>query len=178
MYLKEMLLSEKALLLKCFFTLLCSVTFIVIIFMLIRFKAGIPAEYIPYDNVFDFNFYMEKLKIYINSVNLSAGYIPTYIETLHNNSLKIKFILLALAVVSFIFTVSYMKLLHFMDFSKKNFIVVLILSLIAALVLSICPVFFCGIDFCFPLKEVGIICIFFIMKVNLSGGFYKSENIE
>jgi hypothetical protein len=51
-----MLKNEKFFILKYLLCLPGSMALIVSLFILIRFKANIPVEYIPYDNILDLGF--------------------------------------------------------------------------------------------------------------------------
>ncbi len=167
-YIKEMLKNEKFFILKYLLCLPGSMALIVIIFILIRFKANIPVEYIPYDNIFDLGFYMEKLKSLVYHANLSAGYIPSYSETCYNNALKLKSILLALSVVSFLITVTYIKILNITKCRGKDLVYIFTLPVAAALILSLLFSAAAGTVFCLPIKEIGVIYIYIFIRLFLS----------
>ncbi len=50
------------------------------IFMIIRFNLYIPPELVPQDNIFDFEFYGNKVKEAVHRINSSYGYVPTVFE--------------------------------------------------------------------------------------------------
>jgi putative ABC transport system permease protein len=167
-YLKEMLIKEKGFLLRWFLIILSSVTAMIIIFFISRCEINIPEEYIPLDNIFDLSYYFEELKAYIHDVNLSAGYIPTYLETYFNNVMRIKSVVEALFIVSFFSVLSNIKLINQVSCTKKNTLKVLTVPFALTFILSLMFSLLSGIDYCFPLKVIGTIYIFLFFKIRFN----------
>ncbi|MDP4181850.1 MAG: ABC transporter permease [Bacillota bacterium] len=170
-YLKEMINNEKGILLKSVLIVFGSISFILVIVNLIKFKVNIPTDYIPLDNILDFNFYFERLRMHISDSNLSAGYIPTRLETFYSNVSKLKLISFTLCMVSFLFTISFLKIIQIVNLEKRQLLIVFIMPVIIAVMLSLSFSYLFSITFSFPFKEVIIIYFFIFTKTNFLKGF-------
>lgn len=164
-YLKDLLIKEKGTLTRVFFVTLCTIAITVAIILLGRCKVNIPPEYIPYDNIFDFEFYFEKFKEYINNANSAAGYIPTYTETFFNNTAKFKLIVLALLIAAFLSAVSCIRLLKHLNCGKKTIIKVLTIPAFITSLFAVMLLFLSGMEIGLPLKTVGMLYFLFFLKI-------------
>lgn len=135
------------------------------IILLSRCKVTIPPEYIPYDNIFDFKFYCEKFKEYINNANLAAGYIPTYAETVFGNTAKFKLIVLAVSIAAFLSAVSGIKFLKYLDCGRKTIIEALTIPVVAAGLFAVIILFLSGMEISFPVNTVGAVYALFLLKI-------------
>lgn len=167
-YIKEMLKNEKFFIIRYLLCSLGSIALIAIIFISIRFKVNIPVKYIPYDNILDWGFYMEKLEALIYDANSSAGYTPSYHEACLGSALILKSILLALSVVSFIFVITHLKILNITKPRGKDLVYIFTLPVTTTLILSLLFSAAAGTAFCLPVKETGVIYIYLLVRVFLS----------
>lgn len=145
------------------------VIFIIIkTFGTIKFKVTIPTEYIPVDNIFDFNFYANKLKDAIYKLNSNVGYIPTQMEIFLRYSLLVIYISILLLLINFIAVLSSIKLNKLSSESATNqmsVFVALALSILLGSALSFIFSLICGVKYIIPVKEMLILIAFLSIKL-------------
>lgn len=138
--------------------------FIGTVFWIVKFKGAIPYEYIPVDNVFDFEFYTGIIKDLIYSSNNSVGYVPTQLEMLFSKSLIAVYALMLLLILSFISVMSSIKLNKLVSESFVKQMLGMLVSVIIGLVISFVVCLACGIQLSFPIKEMAVLVLLFIIK--------------
>jgi putative ABC transport system permease protein len=73
---------------------------VICIYILIRFKLYIPSKYIPYDNIFDIQFYLDQLKSDIQAANSLHQTSSTLFGELYHSSMTVE-IFCVLASITF-----------------------------------------------------------------------------
>lgn len=138
--------------------------FITVIFWGVEFKGYIPYEFIPTENIFDFSFYAKKITEIICDANSNIGYLPTRLELLSTNNLKIVYMLMSLLIINFILILGEIKLnrLVLQSFAKQT--MALCCSLITGLAIAFVLCLVIGIDFVFPIKSAVILVVYFSLR--------------
>lgn len=159
-YFLEVLTKWKLSILLYFLLSAMLIVFIGAVFWIVRFKGGIPYEYIPADNIFDLGFYANKVKEAIYNANSNIGYVPTQHEILFRNNLVCTYVLMVFLIINFIAVMSTIKLDKIVSQSIAKQMVVLFVSLFIGLAVSFVFCLVCGIQYCFPIRKVVVLVLF------------------
>jgi hypothetical protein len=176
-YFFQAIISEK---LKIILLLLISAAVLACIGMVLfisGFKCLIPPEYIPQDNIFDFGFYLDKIKHAVYASNASIGYIPSVLETSFKNTMIFIIGLLICSIVTFFSTLSAIKLCKFAGKSIYFIIGAFLAALPIALITSFVFSTACGLEYSLPIQKVIVLVIFFVLIISkgIEGNFISNK---
>ncbi len=142
--------------------LLCGIA---AVFFMVRFKGSIPYQYIPPDNIFDFQFYGSLIREALYNANEFNGYRPTQYELQVHYGLVAVYCLTVLLVISFIAVGSAIKLNRFLMYSSLNSLTVLggaiVLGTVSGFIL--CLIF--GIQSASPVRFFTVLSIYFCARL-------------
>lgn|GEM_PF-3165342 len=144
------------------------------IYWTVRFKGSVPYQYIPPENIFDFEFYRSLIKSGIYEANRATGYIPTHHELWLNINLVFSYALTLCILIAFVSVRSCIKLYRITGgYSDILSLKVLLYSLLtgAAVAFLICVM--SGLQIAFPVTYIAIMVIYSIGKL-----FNKSQKIS
>lgn len=164
-YIFEASKEKKSIIAVFFIFLVLMILFIAAILLAIRFKVKIPFEYIPTDNIFDFEFYAGKVKEAIINLNRFNGYIPTQLELHFKNNLIIIYVLMLCLIINLISVLSAIKLDQIVSDSCFKQIIALTISVLIGLVVSAGFSLICRIQFTFPIRLIAILGLFICVKL-------------
>ncbi len=170
-YFFEMLVTEKARIALFLAALSVISALMGLTLWLAGFKPLIPYQYIPYDNIFDLGFYLEKLIQYVHASNQLQGYIPTSLEMYRKNaSLIINLLSVFLAAV-FILTVFEIRLYKACIKSPGNLFLLLPVSGAASVAISFGACTACGFKYSLPLKSLAVVIAFLLFALKYGKDF-------
>ncbi len=136
------------------------------IYYAVRFKGTIPYQYIPSENIFDFNFYCNLIKTGIVKVNRFTGYMPTQHELRFNINLTFSYALTICIFISFIAVKSTIKLYMLAGgHSNVKSLTILLLSLLIGIVGGFLICIMSGLQFTFPVSYAVILILYYFGRL-------------
>ncbi len=164
-YLKEFLLTRKGYITAAILGGLLIVSAAFLIFKLVNFKGYMPNDFIPADNLFDLKFYVDKIKQTLFQVNRQAGYSPTYLNALQNNSIAGVCILMLFAIIAAFSTFSSIKLCKIVFQPNAKTLAIPAGSILAAIAAAYLLSLILGIKFNLPAKGIGTVSLLILLKM-------------
>lgn len=128
---------------------------------LIKFKLYIPENYIPYDNIFDLNFYAEHMLADIRAVNTTLNYTYSYLQYIYQNVMKFNIFFNTLIMVIFISTMSFFRLLKLGEVTLTNILKQILLVLITGTLAGVVICTALGLEMMIPIKALTVIFCYF-----------------
>lgn len=138
--------------------LLCGIA---AVFFMVRFKGSIPYQYIPPDNIFDFQFYGNLIKEALYNANEFNGYRPTQYELRVQYGLISVYSLTVLLVINLIAVKSAIKLSRFLVFTFTKSLTLLGGAIILGMVSGFILCRILGIQSAFPVRYFTVLSIYF-----------------
>lgn len=126
-------------------------------FTAIKFTPYIPSTIIPQDNIFDFGFYAQKLKLAIQGSNQSVYFAPSALAGASSAALWIEFLLLAVFVTAFISALAQLKLMRMAEISLLDITVPFIISIVIGMVLSLLFALVTGLVVAIAVKQAAVV---------------------
>lgn len=169
-YFFEMLIMEKARIALFLAALSAIPALMGLVLWLAAFELMIPYQYIPYDNIFDLGFYLEKLIQHVHSSNQLQGYIPTLLEMHSKNAALIINLLSVFLAAVFILTVFEIRMYK----SCIKFpagLLPLLLSCAASVAVSFLVCMACGLKYSLPVKSLAVVMAFLLFALKHDKGF-------
>jgi hypothetical protein len=138
-----------------------------VIFFIVRFRLYLPASIIPQENIFDLNFYMDKIKEAIYMSNQSSGYSPTSLEAYASKAASINIVFAFFMLLVFIAIISSIKLNALLQGGRAIPVRSLIISLPAGLIVSFVLAGLFHLQYVIPLKEIFILMLYSLLYIFL-----------
>jgi len=143
---------------------------ILFIFYIVRFEPYIPANAIPQDNIFDFQFYRQSLGQMISDVNTSSDYYSSDFACYFFSYARLKAIMFLLTLICIISLVSCFRIVNALfSISLKKGIMILISSVGASLIISLLSIAILAIDFMAAKESIVIVLLFGVLNILRNG---------
>ena len=147
---------------------------IFVIYNIVKFTISIPLQYIPADNIFDFGFYIDKLKEAFRIQNTSYGYVPTQFEVDFNNIYNLQLFFLACAALAFFLSISEVKMLMLAEESFLTLYKAYIIAFFSAILLALVFSAACSLPYVFAAKELFIVLVLYV----LCSKYKRTDKVE
>jgi len=130
-----------------------------------KYSIYIPPEYRPTDNIFDMNFYFDKIKIILQNANGAYQYFPTEIEGNYSTCFNLATALFFCTLVSIGLVISRIKLEKLVEDSLIIYILNILIAMVLALITLLIITRLTGLYFNISLEDFGLVSVFCFVKL-------------
>lgn len=129
-----------------------------------KFKFYMPDSYIPDDNIFDLNFYLEQFLLGIKEKNIVSNIKYSYLEYLYQNVISFNFFCSFLLIVFMIVTASFFQLIKLEEKKYSNILMYILIAMITGSIVGLILSFALGFEIYVPIKAFVVVIYFYVMS--------------
>lgn len=124
----------------------------------------IPSQYLPYDNIFDWKFYIEVFKTEIERNNAMYDYLPTAMESSYSTLFTINLIMLCLAQYALFSLSKGIKLSHYLKVGIGTYVAMGMAALIMAVSGHMLLTLWGFYEWAFPFKGLILLLTYYMVN--------------